>query len=253
MMIELLQAVERFHLLLLSQLGIRVPKNLCVLKGGCNLRFFLGSIRYSEDIDFDVQTVGRETLRKNVNAILESKSFDTILRSQRLAIADWSAPKQTDTVQRWKVRIQLVGSEQAAPTKIEFSRRRIDPGALLEPVNGQLVAAYGFSPILANHYGKETAFLQKVSALAHRSETQARDVFDLKLLLDAGAKPPAIDEELAEEFSLARERALSISFDEFKAQVVAYLPPDWQEYYGTAETWDKLQEQVREALEAEAT
>src|SRR4051812_12673748 len=162
-MIELLQAVERFHLLLLSQLGIRVPKNLCVLKGGCNLRFFLGSIRYSEDIDFDVQTVARETLRKNVNAILESKSFNTILRSQRLAIVEWSAPKQTDTVQRWKVRIELVGSEQAAPTKIEFSRRRIDPGALLEPVNGQLVAAYGLSPILANHYGKETAFLQKVS------------------------------------------------------------------------------------------
>jgi predicted nucleotidyltransferase component of viral defense system len=212
----------------------------------------LGSIRYSEDIDFDVQTVGRETLRKNVNAILESKSFHTILRSQRLAIADWSAPKQTDTVQRWKVRIQLVGSEQAAPTKIEFSRRRIDPGVLLEPVNGQLVAAYGLSPILANHYGKETAFLQKVSALAHRSETQARDVFDLKLLVDAAAKLPAADEKLAMEFSLAIERALSISFDEFKAQVVAYLPPEWQEYYGRPEAWDKLQEQVVQALGEEA-
>lgn len=248
---EVLQAVERFHLLLLSQLGARIPKNLCVLKGGCNLRFFLGSIRYSEDIDFDVKTVGRETLRKNVNTILESQSFNTILRAQRLAIVDWSAPKQTDTVQRWKVRIQLAGTEQEAPTKIEFSRRRIDPGALLEPVNGQLVAAYGLSPILANHYSKETALLQKVSALAHRSETQARDVFDLKLLIDAGAKPPDKDRKLAAEFSSAGERAGSISFGEFKSQVVAYLPPEWQEYYRTAKAWNKLQEQVINALNQE--
>lgn len=250
---EVLQAVERFHLLLLSQLGTRIPKNLCVLKGGCNLRFFLGSIRYSEDIDFDIQTIARETLRKNVSAILESQSFKTILRSQRLAIGDWSAPKQTDTVQRWKVRIQFGGTEQEAPTKIEFSRRRIDPGAVLEPVNGQLVAAYGLPPILANHYGKDTAFLQKVSALAHRSETQARDVFDLKLLVDAGAKPTGEDKKMAAELSLASKRALSIKFAEFKSQVVVYLPPEWQEYYGTVKAWDKLQEQVVEALEGEAT
>jgi len=252
MMLKVLQGVERFHLLLLSQLGARIPKNLCVLKGGCNLRFFLGSIRYSEDIDFDVQTVGRETLRKNVNAILESQSFSTILRSQRLAIVDWSAPKQTDTVQRWKVRLQLGGTEQEAPTKIEFSRRRIDSGAVLEPVNGQLVAAYGLSPILANHYSKDAAFLQKVSALAHRRETQARDVFDLKLLVDAGAKPSGQAKKMAAEFSSAGERALSISFGEFKAQVVAYLPPEWQEYYGTSKAWDQLQEQVVDVLSGEA-
>src|SRR3954465_11331348 len=129
-MVAVLQGVERFHLLLLSQLGTRVSKELCVLKGGCNLRFFLGSLRYSEDIDFDVQTIARETLRKNVDTILESPGFTKILRSQRLAITAWSAPKQTATVQRWKIRLQLTEAGQEAPTKIEFSRRHIDPGAL---------------------------------------------------------------------------------------------------------------------------
>jgi predicted nucleotidyltransferase component of viral defense system len=248
-MVEVLRAIERFHLLLLSQLGVRVSKELCVLKGGCNLRFFLGSVRYSEDIDFDVQTIARRTLQKNVDAILESPGFTKILRSQRLSIVDWSAQKQTDTVQRWKVRIQLGETGQEAPTKIEFSRRRIDPGAVLEPVNGQIVGAYGLTPILANHYSKETAFLQKVSALAHRSETQARDVFDLKFLVDAGVRRPDDGKKLDAEFSLACERALSISFDEFKAQVVAYLPPEWQDYYGTASAWDALQEQVVDALQ----
>lgn len=250
-MIELLQAVERFHLLLLSQLGARVPKELCVLKGGCNLRFFLGSLRYSEDIDFDVQTIARGTLQKNVDTIVESPGFAKILRSQRLSITAWAAPKQTETVQRWKVWIQLTETGQEAPTKIEFSRRRIDPGAVLEPVNGQIVGAYGLTPILANHYSKETAFLQKVSALAHRSETQARDVFDLKFLVDAGVRRPDNAKKLDAEFSSACERALSISFDEFKAQVVAYLPPEWQDYYGTAKAWDKLQERVVDALHQE--
>jgi predicted nucleotidyltransferase component of viral defense system len=184
-----------------------------------------------------------------VDTILESPGFTKILRSQRLAITAWSAPKQTATVQRWEVRIQLAETGREAPTKIEFSRRRIDPGAVVEPVNGQIVGAYGLTPILANHYSKETAFLQKVSALANRSETQARDVFDLKFLIDAGVKRPDNGKELNAEFSLACERALSIRFAEFKAQVVAYLPPEWQDYYGAGDVWDALQEQVVDALE----
>lgn len=48
-------AVEQFHLLFLEQLGKVVDKQLTALKGGCNLRFFLKSIRYSEDMDIDIQ------------------------------------------------------------------------------------------------------------------------------------------------------------------------------------------------------
>ena len=32
-----------------------------LVKGGCNLRFFFDSVRYSEDIDFDVAVIARET------------------------------------------------------------------------------------------------------------------------------------------------------------------------------------------------
>ena len=34
-------------------------KSLIALKGGCNLRFYFASIRYSEDIDFDVVVIRR--------------------------------------------------------------------------------------------------------------------------------------------------------------------------------------------------
>src|SRR5438128_8181244 len=96
------QPVEHFHLLFLAQLGVRLDKKLYALKGGCNLRFFWKSIRYSEDIDFDVHTVARHTLQKNVNQILGASGFQRILSSFNIQLTKLSAPKQTDTTQRWK-------------------------------------------------------------------------------------------------------------------------------------------------------
>jgi predicted nucleotidyltransferase component of viral defense system len=46
--------IELFHLLFLRQIEGKLDKKLYALKGGCNLRFFFKSIRYSEDIDFDI-------------------------------------------------------------------------------------------------------------------------------------------------------------------------------------------------------
>ena len=60
------QAIEVFHLLFLRSFGARVDKTLFALKGGCNLRFFHRSIRYSEDMDLDIRTMAPATLRSNV-------------------------------------------------------------------------------------------------------------------------------------------------------------------------------------------
>jgi hypothetical protein len=68
--------------------------------------------------------------------------------------------------------------------------------------------------------------------------------------LDAGAALPArINDALQSEVKEAAERALAISFGAFQAQVVAFLPPEWQEYYGKkAATWERLQVEVADAL-----
>ena len=79
--------------------------------------------------------------------------------------------------------------------------------------------------MLASHYAKGMAFLQKVSALANRSETQSRDVFDLKLLIDAGAAPAELKDDQIEVFRAASERAMGVRFEEFTAQVVAHFRP----------------------------
>ncbi len=78
--------VEIFHLIFLDQLGRKIEKNFYALKGGCNLRFFLKSIRYSEDIDLDIQTIAKETLQNKVRKILNSDSLNNILKSKKIEI-----------------------------------------------------------------------------------------------------------------------------------------------------------------------
>ena len=56
------QQVEVFHLeFLRGVVRSESAKNFAV-KGGCNLRFFLGSPRYSEDLDLDLSHIQVQTL-----------------------------------------------------------------------------------------------------------------------------------------------------------------------------------------------
>lgn len=242
-----IQTVEKFHLLFLTQLGTRIDKKLYALKGGCNLRFFWKSIRYSQDIDFDVHTIGRETLRKNVNQILNAPGFKRILRITKIELGHVSQPKQTDTTQRWKIHIRADDSAVDLPTKIEFSRRKFDEGVVFEGVDPEVIRIHDLRPILANHYGLEAAVAQKIDAVAGRSQTQARDVFDLALLSERAG--PALKTRVDKKKTIvACDNVTSVSFDQFKSQVVAYLLPEYQEHYGTPEIWERLQENVIKIL-----
>lgn len=242
------QAIEIFHLLFLRTFSARVDKALFALKGGCNLRFFHRSIRYSEDMDLDIRTMAIGTLRSNVEAVLESDVFRLALRANQLEVAAVSAPKQTATTQRWK--LSLRGIEQAAlvPTKIEFSRRALDAGAGLAAVEPQLIRQYKLYPVLIQHYQAPAAFAQKIAALALRSETQARDIFDLKLLIDAGAAAAPLPKMQAEQLPAAIENAMSIDFEAFAGQVVAFLEAEYQPDFRERKSWETLQEQVVDVL-----
>src|ERR1043166_824906 len=113
-----LQQVEFFHLTLLRLLEEKVDKSCYVLKGGCNLRFFFGSPRYSEDMDLDLETIAPGTLHKNVEQILTGKTLIHLLRTRDLELERHSAPKQTETTQRWKLSLRPSGSDLLVHTKI---------------------------------------------------------------------------------------------------------------------------------------
>jgi predicted nucleotidyltransferase component of viral defense system len=244
------EAVEIFHLVFLRAFGVRVDKALFALKGGCNLRFFLRSIRYSEDMDVDVRTMSVGTLRSNVDRVLGTASVLKTLASQQIEVGDVSVPKQTDTTQRWKIALRVGPARTTVPTKIEFSRRELDAGAVLEPVNGEITRRYRLYSVLFVHYSAQAAFCQKVAALAGRTETQARDVFDLKQLLDAGAGHDPLPEDSARQLIRAVENAMTVGYDAFAGQVLAYLEPEHQTDYAERAVWEALQEEVVNALEA---
>lgn len=246
------QSSELFHLVFLRALVAKgEDKSLIAVKGGCNLRFFFGSVRYSEDMDLDVVVMARETLKNKVERLLRSPAVNAPLKAQGLTLVETSAPKQTDTTQRWKVGLRRDGDELPIRTKVEFSRRDAIEGARFEAAKREVLLPYGLTPVLAMHYTTGAAIRQKVHALAERSEPQARDVFDLSLLL---ARPDAaglaLDAVAKKWLSDAIDHALSVSFDEYASKVVAFLEPDHAEVYADRATWDAMQEEVVTRLEA---
>jgi hypothetical protein len=189
-------------------------------------------------------------LRNNVNRVLQTAAVLQTLRSQQIEVGQISLPKQTETTQRWRVALRVGDATAAVPTKIEFSRRDIDADATLGAVSSEIIHRYRLYSVLFPHYGEQAAFDQKVAALALRTETQARDVFDLKLLLDAGAGRGALSEDTAAQLGRAIENAMTVGYDAFAGQVLAYLEPEHQTDYAERTVWEALQEQVVAALEA---
>jgi len=241
-----------FHLVFLRALTANSKdKNLIALKGGCNLRFYFGSVRYSEDMDLDVAVIAQGTLRNKVNRLLQSPLVASPLKAQGVEVIDASAPKQTPTTQRWKVGLSARHIAVPLRTKVEFSRRDATGDVVFEAVDRELLRPYGLTQVLATHYTLRAAIHQKLHALAGRAEPQARDVFDLHLLFArAEAFPLALSPTEAPTLLRALENAMSISFEDYRSQVVAFLDPEQESLYSGRADWDALQRTVLERLEA---
>lgn len=241
------QIIEFFHLSFLEALSKRVDAKRYALKGGANLRYFFGSIRYSEDIDLDMLNLEPWKLGDKVAELLDSQMMGILLRPRGLSIVDVNPIKQTETTRRWKVGIAAATRSKPVRTKIEFSNRNGDERYALEKVPNEIVKPYALSPPNVQHYTGDAPTEQKVAALAGRSETQARDVFDLDLLLRRQLlRRGAVAESVLVE---ASERALELPFDAFRDQVVRFLEPDAMVLYDSAAKWEDMQTFVAERLE----
>jgi predicted nucleotidyltransferase component of viral defense system len=247
-----IQHVECFHLVLLRLLEARLDRSIWVVKGGVNLRAWFGSHRYSEDLDIDVVRGQPHLLREKVDKLLASGSFTNLLATQGLRLERSTKPKQTDTTQRWKFQIIGEGVSVPMPTRVEFSRRGTGGEEyVLEAANPQILRSYGLPAPTVNHYTAQAAVSQKIRALASRAETQTRDVWDLDhLLRTTPVTVGALSSSVRKLIPQAVERALSLSYEMFRSQVVPYLEPEDEEVYGTADTWDRMCELVVDRLEA---
>jgi predicted nucleotidyltransferase component of viral defense system len=242
------QAIEAFHLTFLAQLS-KDPSKI-VVKGGQNLRFFFESVRHSDDLDMDVSVMSKETLKKKVDKILASQPFRKALLLYGIEIEQVSAPKQTDTTQRWKLTLKVKGLTEPARTRIEFSRRAPTTDSVLEPVAKPIADAYGSSPFSAAHYGLAESISQKIAAMAGRDKT--RDLFDLAVLLERYAKDVGAVTSLhlsKDDARAALERASQMTFDAYKAEVLPYLEKSKRQEHGSRESWEGKKAIAVRALE----
>jgi hypothetical protein len=243
------QVVELFHVSFLEALSRRLDPSRYVLKGGANLRYFFDSVRYSEDMDLDLLGVPAWSLERKVDALLEKGPLGVLLRPAGVAVAEFSKPKQTDTTQRWKIGLEAPGRRAPIRTKVEFSHREGAAEFRLEVVPSRIVEPYALRAPGVQHYSGDVPAEQKVAALAGRSQTQARDVFDLDLLLRRRPLPPgSVGRETVE---AAIAKALELPFDAFRDQVLPFLEPDAAEIYD-AGAWEQMQTFVAGKLEESA-
>lgn len=240
--------IEFFHLAFLQVLQARLDQSRYVLKGGTSLRYFFGSLRYSQDIDLDAVGIEPWKLEAKIDETLTSPAIAILLRSGGLALDQMTKPKQTATTQRWKPMVTVPGRRSPVRTKIEFSHRSADPRRVLEAVPERVVAPYALRPPTMLHYTANAAIEQKVAALAHRSETQARDLFDLELLLRQHPEALTAGAISPNTLDLAVERAVELPFQAFEDQVVRFLDAEIVELYDNPTAWAGMQAFVAERL-----
>jgi hypothetical protein len=241
------QVTELFHVAFLDVLSTRLEPGRYVLKGGANLRYFFNSVRYSEDIDLDLVNGTPWSLESKVDGVLKSGAMQALLRAAGLTVGTFTKPKQTDTTRRWKIAIEVAGRSEPVRTKVEFSSRNGDDRRRLEQVPGRIVEPYAMRPPTIQHYVGDAPTEQKVRALAGRNETQARDVFDLDLLLRN--KPLPAGAMNAELLGKAADIAMGLPFDAFRDQVLPFLEPEVVALYETEAAWEQMQTFVAERLE----
>jgi len=238
-----LQLREIFHLEFLRYLAADMPLKLWALKGGVNLRLFFKSVRYSEDMDLDVDVLPVDSVKKRVLRILTSPSFLANLKTygiEKIVLPDMGKAKQTGTTQRFKVHL-ITASGDDHFTKVEFSRRGLRGEPVVQSAPASVLRPYGMAPLMVPHYSAAYAAAQKISAVLSRSTLQARDIFDL-YLLSTQVRPETAAVALPDKAALAkaRERILEPDFKMFRDTVAAYLAAEDQGTYAEPAAWDEV-------------
>ena len=252
------QIREVFHFCFLERLLKLSDPSIYILKGGVNLRFFFNSPRYSEDLDIDVLAGSVATLKKNGYKILQDAAFKRSLRLfdiEDIEINDPNKAKQTTTTQRFRFAL-ITPAGHRLPTKVEFSRRAQGKAddAPMELIDPDIARRYRKLAYRCRHYSGELAVVQKIKALAGRTVTQARDVFDLAILFRGGYSLPTTKEPLITPPQLARaiDCLMGLTWSDYQGQVVEFLDTESREEYGTESAWTSLQTQVLDTLGAHA-
>jgi hypothetical protein len=205
-------------------------------------------------MDIDVLAGSVATLKKNGYKILQDGAFKRSLRLfniEDIEINDPDKAKQTSTTQRFRFAL-ITPAGIRLPTRIEFSRRTqgIADGAPLELIDPEIARQYRKLSYRCRHYSGEAAVVQKIKALAGRTVTQARDVFDLAILFTGGYTLPAKKAPMIFRRQLAQaiDCLIELTWEDYRGQVVEFLNTENRSEYGSESAWETLQALVLDTL-----
>jgi len=249
---------ELVHLLILQELGAVRRGGGVVVKGGVNLRLFFRSPRYSEDMDLDGAADGSTDIRTHIARLFDDRGFTRRLHAFGIRGLDPGEGPNKDTETTFRYKFGVIGGGGVRyPTRVEVSFRAHHPADedAAETPARTILEVYGLHDFEVRHYALDAAVRQKIQALAGRREAQARDVFDLCVLVPGAPAGPLLD-FLAEtvpsdHLEEARARALAISYDEYRGQVIEFLEESERTSQGTEGAWDEMR--LRAAVLIEAT
>jgi len=252
-MYNLLQQREIFHLEFLRWFGRKADPRCYALKGGVNMRFFFESIRYSEDMDFDLSEIRVDIIQDIVLKILNTRDFIDNLRPygiQGISIPDMGKAKKTETTQRFKIHLITFAGEDLF-TKVEFLRRGLEDGIEVNAIPDSKLRTYKLTPVIVPHYNAISSAIQKIGALAGRPAVQARDIFDLYIL-----SPKITSSEInklkipkKDKLEKAYENLFSVTFEQFRDSVGSFLTSNEQARYNSSLVWDEIKLKVVSLLE----
>ena len=194
-------------------------------------------------MDLDAVQTSVSTLKKNGYKILNAATFLRTLSTygiESIQANDPAKAKHTETTQRFKVQLHLSTGE-ILPTKIEFSRRqkRVLENTATERIDSNIAAAYQKLPFLFQHYARSAAIVQKIHALAHRTVTQTRDLFDLYIL-----KLQSINKEKIkipkDVVRTALKNIENLSNEDFQGHVINFLNREHQKQFESSHQWKTI-------------
>ncbi|AOG03085.1 nucleotidyl transferase AbiEii/AbiGii toxin family protein [Bosea sp. RAC05] len=220
------------------------------LKGGMAMRSGYGSQRLTKDVDLQAgPSLPQAALRQAMAAAVDE------LRGTGLVDAiEFSMPKQTETVQRFKIGGRVAGGQSEIHLTVEISRRGLPSPELLRSMPLRTMDRMDGGGTMVEVYAPATMAASKVQALLAPNRTAARDLWDLNVLIMMRVETPApllaglgaegLDRALAELWP----KLELLDYDLAKVQLTPYLPAAAVEQL-TEEVWDEMRLRVQEHVE----
>lgn len=202
-----------------------------ILKGGMAMRAVVGSMRLTCDIDFDRDPkMAQMSTKGRLVSSLKAAATASGIKAVAAEIT-----KDTLTTVRARLTGRTAGSNKELRFEVEVSGRQAQlKREYIHLVDVAPPGAYRMAPFAVASYNVHMLAAMKIAAAMSDTRNVPRDVYDLHLLIAAGADPVELlsgqeSVRLEAVRSNVLEKLSLITFDMAKIELLPYLPASSRE------------------------